>query len=332
MQRLGSWLAFLLFQLGLATAAHAGPPSNVLIWSAPDDSLAMRLRAELEAAGFDVLAMAAPPTVSRVSIESAGREHAASTIVRFLPNAGEVQFWSIDRTGAATLRDVLQPATETDEDVSARRAAELVRAAMDQHGGVEGHDGGRLDSRPAGTPAEVEGATRAQSSASVGIGPAVLANPASSASIQALLSGEWRAFEHVGANAFLLVPVSAGRIAAAEGSARVRTFMVGGGARLYLASEGARWRPNVGAGAGVGLIQIDGTANQNFLSRSTDRLTFVAYGTAGLTVALSARVELAAEGRVGVATPSIGVRFAEREVATWGVPWTLGSLSVVLTW
>jgi hypothetical protein len=336
MRRLGGGFALLLCLVGIAAPAHAKTRRTVILWSAPSDSRALRLRAELETANFDVLSLATPQDVSRASIERAGHELAADAVVRFLPNAGEMQFWAIDSKGTAVLRDILQPANEENDDVIARRAAEIVRAETDALAQPvpERSVGPEPKREDVATSPDAGSSERtARSTFAVSAGPALMGSPGGgSVGLDALLGAEWRASDHVAPHLFVLAPVTASEVDDREGSARLRTFVVGGGARLYVASPTARWRPHVGLGAGLGWVQIDGSANASYVSRSTDKLTFLAYGSGGLSLALARHVELAAEARLGVATPGIGVEFAKREVATWGLPWMLGSLSAVFAW
>jgi hypothetical protein len=295
-----------------------------VIWAPPDDHVAVRLRAELEAAGLFVMSTATPPNVTRAAIEDAGRELGATAIVRFFPGTSELHVWSIDPAGGATLREVAQVdgASASEEDVAVRRAAELVRASVDSPPDAPAH---------AETPAPPQkvGPNRV----AVGLGPAVLGSGGGGgASFHALVSGEWLALDHVAAHAFALVPISAASVSDNEGGARLRTFAFGAGARVYPTDPLARWRPHVGAGIGLGWLQIDGSANPPYVSLSTDKLTFLGYGTAGLSYAVSANIAISAEALVGAAAPEVAVRFAAREVATWGRPIALGSLGGVVSW
>jgi hypothetical protein len=311
-----------LVALLLAAPARAGQKGSVVIWAPPDDHLAVRLRAELEAAGLFVMSTATPPNVTRAAIEGAGKELGARAIVRFLPGTTEVHVWAIDASGAATLREVAQVegASAPEEDVAVRRAAELVRASVDEREPPP-PDVGPAPAPPPPAPPRF----------AVALGPAVFAS-AGGVSLSAALSGEWLALDRVAVRAFALAPITAARVEDAEGNARVRTFGLGAGARVYLAAPVATWRPHVGAGLGLGGVQIDGSANAPYVSLSSDKLAAIAYGAAGLTFALGPRLALAAEALVGGAAPQVAVRFASREVATWGRPIAMGSLAGVVSW
>jgi hypothetical protein len=120
--------------------AHAQPTarSTVAIVSAADDVFGLRVRAELEALGFDArITPPDPGPPSRESLEAAARAVGGIAAIRGVATADGVEVWIADRvTGKTVLRRMATQALPAAGDAASRDAAlalrvvELLRASF----------------------------------------------------------------------------------------------------------------------------------------------------------------------------------------------------------
>jgi hypothetical protein len=130
-------MATFLIVMALARMVSAEPSRVVILRGAADDArseeAANRLRAELAAAGFDVV-MASPPADAqpRAAMESAAIEARAFAAVMILPAMGgaAADVWVVDRvTGKTLIRTVQVGGPSAPADLAVR-AVELVQASL----------------------------------------------------------------------------------------------------------------------------------------------------------------------------------------------------------
>ncbi len=124
-----------------------------------------------------------------------------------------------------------------------------------------------------------------------------------------------------------LVPVTAERVARAEGDAEVRPLLFGPEvvARLWPVSAGY---VDFAVGPFAAYTRFRGSAVAPFTSRDDAAWTFVPTGRLSLGYVIGA-FALVLEGRAGAAVPALTVRFAGQEVTDWGRPFA--SVGAALT-
>ena len=162
------------------------------------------------------------------------------------------------------------------------------------------------------------------------IGPSLLASAGGiDPSVGVFVGYRQRAYESLLVEGFAQVPVSPPAVEAREGSATVGASMLGAGLGL---ETDDRATLTAGGGAGVALVwlHLEGSAQAPFRSSEDDLFAAGPYlrGALGARLARSMRVRADVLG--GVALPQPVVRFAGREVARFGRPFGVVSLSLEL--
>jgi hypothetical protein len=123
------------------------------------------------------------------------------------------------------------------------------------------------------------------------------------------------------AGAIGAVPLTDSQISGPEGSAHVSTLFSGGFGELALVR--GTFRANAGLGLAAAMTKMRGAAAAGYAG--FDETIFVTAPFARF----SAKLELGSAWRLGLVTmlgtalPHVSVRFADREVATWGRPYFL---------
>ncbi len=130
---------------------------------------------------------------------------------------------------------------------------------------------------------------------------------------------------HWSASGLVLTPSVFSQLDGNEGSAVIHMSL----GLLELAwTGGTRLEPVLGAGAGVAWLITEGEAASGFQAQADGGLVGLGALRAGLGWQLSDSVRAALDGRVGVTTSRVAVRFDNREVAEWGRPLLLLSAGV----
>jgi hypothetical protein len=127
-----------------------------------------------------------------------------------------------------------------------------------------------------------------------------------------------------------LVPLSAERVARAEGEAEVRPLLFGPElvARLWLVPAAYL---DAAVGPFAAYTRFTGSAVAPFTSREDGAWTFVPTGRASLGYVIGA-FGVALEGRAGAALPAVTVRFAGQEITDWGRPFASAGGAVSWSW
>jgi hypothetical protein len=305
-----------------------------LVADRADDPITRRLRAELGALGFEVVAgRRERDAPSRASLESIARSSGAVAAIRVVPSPEGVEVWIADRvTGKTVLREVVAGgAGDAEPAVVAVRAVELLRASLLE---IEAPHPPRGE-EPAGPQVRALVAPAARAAAdrvaparlTFGIGPAVTASPGGlGGSTSVLATLRWWPADRIGVGSFVMFPAGTIRVDGPEGEALVSATVIGAGARWALADRSDTWLPELGAGVSIVTTRMDGLGYTPYIGAS-DRVTVAApYLDGGLGIALSPGLRLRVEALGGVATPRPVVRFAGREAATWGRPFAVGAL------
>jgi hypothetical protein len=128
-----------------------------------------------------------------------------------------------------------------------------------------------------------------------------------------------------------LLPLTAGRIAAAEGSATVRPYLFTAALDRLIWRRLDGWAASAGAGAGALLLDMRADAAPGFVG-STDRLAVaVSFVAADLRLGVARWLAVHAALTGGLTMPRPVLRFDGREVATWGRAFATATLGVDLT-
>jgi hypothetical protein len=326
--------------------ARAEKPSIVLIGS--QGNLSSQIEADLTGLGFRVLTLGADASVETPrELQAAARRAGAEAAVSVQPSTLGVDVWLVDRvTGKTLSREVVQTGPGIEQDrVIAVRVVELLRASLLElqlPSGAEGEVQAtpqlqalvglpRADAAPERGPGPAAPATPDQGfgvfrfGAAWGISSSVGAVPVTPL---AALGAFWQPTERLAVGLSSLIPVASAEVSAREGSARISTWQVHAGPRIYPLARAGSIRPFVDLGLALIWFQIDGTRAASPLLTASDRLlTAGANAGVGLDWQLSSSFSLYSTTGASVAVATPVVEFAGRDVLTLAQPlafWTLG--------
>ncbi|MBX3191718.1 MAG: hypothetical protein KF819_32295 [Labilithrix sp.] len=321
MRRFAIAIVSALMLLGLSESIARA--ADVGVVADPRDAFATRLVAELEQLGFSV--------TREASLTATSREVA---LVRVSDT--DVDLYEVSRDGSLRKRTMISARADP------LKAAEEVRALLlplvERPPEPAPPEPPPAPAPPA-PPAGAEAATPPlapppeRRSVEIALGGAAFfggAKPGAAASLsasffpRALRAG--RASLGVGAGGlFELAPES---VSASQGSADVRAILFGPEliGRLDLSPE---VRADLALGAFASHLVVTGNANAPFTSRDDSAWTWSPTGRARLAYALGA-TSIFAEGRLGVASPGVAIRFDGGTVREWGTPWGAAGAGVAI--
>jgi hypothetical protein len=341
----GATMVVLAAAMLVALPAIAEGRWRLVLVSEPDSELAHRLRAEAADVGLEL----AFETASSATVlpSAIAERHGAVGVIRVSsPTTVEIWIRSGDQrpTNYETIRG--QP---SERQSFAFRVIEEVRARLtklrlperdprERRGGapdptIDAAPTSRADAP--GAPSDVEapsgasggapmnvralaaGAGVAASAVSGGMGPTLYAALA----LRVTLTSGW------GAAAHAFVPLTVDTVSAPEGSGDVRAYLVAGEIARDVWAR-APWSAALGAGAGALILTLEGNPATGYVARD-DRLTaaiFVlqAHLKTDITPWFSIRGALLG----GATAPRPVVRFAGRDVAAWGRPFAVATLTL----
>ena len=127
-----------------------------------------------------------------------------------------------------------------------------------------------------------------------------------------------------------LLPVIPLSIESEGGEAVLRFGQIGLGPRLTFGGGKAIWLPSVGAGVNVLVTHVVAEADQGYDSNNEWVFGVAPYLSGGLSVVLHERVRLRVDAMVEWSVSRTEVRFAGREVASWGHMVVIGTLGIEL--
>jgi len=346
--RIRQWLRLGVACGTLAAAprlARAEAPSIVLFGL--QGSLSSQIEAELSSLGFQILTSAARPRLETPrELQAAARTAGAAAAVSVRPSERGVEVWLVDRvTGKTLSREVVQlePALDR-ERVIAVRIVELLRASLLELQLPSGAEG-EVQATPqlqalAGLPSAMLTQEREQSSpappAMQGYGALQLhAGLGFSSSVGATrvtplvaLAAFWQPMRWLALGVTGFLPLASAEVSDREGNARIASWQLNLGTRLYPFAATGAFRPVLDLGVSLLQFQVDATQAMAPLVGSSDRL-LTAGATTGLGVEwrLSSHFSLCSTAGASVAAPKPVVQFAGREVLTLARPllfYTLG--------
>lgn len=162
----------------------------------------------------------------------------------------------------------------------------------------------------------------------LGVGPAVMASAAGGA-LGLSINGDIAVSRSVAMAPWVQTAVVRRDASGAEGSALYRPTLLGLGLTLPLAPNTSRFVPRLGVGYAILWLHVtpeQAVAPAQLKGDSIDLFGAVMYANAALSVKVTRRFRVAAEGMFGVSSHDLVVRIGDKEAAHWGVP--LASLAL----
>lgn len=340
------WITALLLALWtlLAAPVFAGERETVVLVAPTGDAFESRMRAELESMGFDVV----------VQGQLAGEPSGVLAVARVVagpPRRIEVVVVSTDPSLHVPSRTAIIDASATDEEsVVSVRAAEQLRAFFQPLRPPTLPP--PVSERPqSSAPAPVDGVPMWPASPpplrvrsdSVGVPRAahdtwtvgLAAGPAfdvGGVGLDLVGSGRLRLGDYFAVGVFGVLPVTSTTVEAREGAADVRTFAFGADLALCFdpADSAVLVMPSLGLGGAV--LATTGSAASPYDAQSDSTVAAMPFGRLEIAPRIAGPLRLTAQGLLGVAIPTVAVRFAEREVATWGAPWAAAAIGASVGW
>ncbi len=334
----------------LVAAAHSQGPKVVLIGPSSDQATVARVRDELRLLRFqvDVLVVTGPPA----DLATIGQRHQAAAVARVEEWPPEIVIWvnpaqqlgpgeAGSRTGtdpqAGKELQVSDSLTEPAEpELLAVRAVELLRGALlpvpqpaaqppTAESGqapepappslpVNPRPVGEEDSQNAGDSAD-------DSATSFFLGPGLLVGPGGvPVTPQLLVGGHYRAVWRLGVDARLVIPTTAGRVSAPEGSMELRTLIMGAAATLQLTEPGSTWTALTGLGLGAAHLWFAGDALAPTTAAEGSTWAATPFAELAASYRLHPMLALRGDALATLLRPEPILRIAGREVASFGQP------------
>ncbi len=357
MTRLCSVLFITVASLAFVLAASARPqgPKVVLIGPSSDQATVARVRDELRLLGFevDVLVVTGPPA----DLATIGRQQQAAAVARVEEWPPEIVIWvnpehelgsgqaleqaGTDRRAGKELQ-VSDSLTEPAEpELLAVRAVELLRGALlpvpqpvgtqppsagtapapsssaaDPSNGAS--PGGRDESPDRGVE---NGEGPHDSRTSFFLGPGLLVSPDGvPVTPHLLVGGSYRARWRLGVDARLVIPTTAGRVSAPEGSMLLRTLIMGAAATLQLTEPGSDWTVLTGLGMGAAHLWFEGEAVPPATAANGSTWAATPFAELSASYRLHPMLAMRGDTLASLLRPEPIVRIAGREVASVGQP------------
>ncbi len=286
-----------------------------------------RLRAELGSSGFGV-AVATPSTFppERPEIEQLAQQEGASVGLLLLEAGAGLEIWVIDpSTGKSTFREVILGFYQPHEapEVIAIRVVETLRVTLMD---VE-HPHARAPEtswHPAPEVVLPTSARPARFTLGVGGGGADSSGGLGATGLVGM-SLTWAAASPFSVSLDGALTPARTRLRGSEGDASVGLYLAGVSVG-FSAAPNAPVRFRSGAGAWLAVMNIAGQAAASYVNTQAGFVSVVPHLDLGARFSLTPRLGLGLGLSGGVSAPGVSIRFAGREVATWGRPLWLGSL------
>jgi hypothetical protein len=322
--------AFALAALAPGRACAGG--RRVLFVASASTPFSARVRAEIEAMGFEIV-----PAADLAEGSKAGAVAAA----RVLDDPGHrVELWVLDAsTGHLALRAVVVPSPDEDDASETVRASEELRAFFQPLRAPGPPHLAPVPAPPQPPPPAPEPIPPPapfvpapepapppppeRTRFVVGADLAIPFQPGGPG-LDLGLRGRWMATQVLGLGAFVRVPLAGSTVTASEGSASVSVPLFG--ADLTASAEPVSWlRLSASAGLALAWVRTSGFATPPFQGQPSNVAVALALAGAGIAPRITDRLHLCFDGQAGVSLPKADIAFAGHTVATWGRP--LGLLS-----
>ena len=113
-----------------------------------------------------------------------------------------------------------------------------------------------------------------------------------------------------------------------EGDANVAWYVAGVSFGFCASDPAAPVRFRSGAGVWLGWLNVSGQAAPPYVNTHADVVSIIPHLDAGLSFSLTRVVSISTGVSLGISAPPASIRFAGREVATWGRPLWMGGLAL----
>jgi hypothetical protein len=300
----------------------------------------IRVRGELVADGFEVTIQQTEPGVTSASaMATAGQDATSTSIGLFLSSDGKgAEIWIVDNVAGKTIVRHIDTESKTADDASdllAVRVVELLRATLLESAIARQHE----DEAPKPeAPASNEGRATLRGRRSVDGAPAkqlglhlggtMLWSPTElGPAWLPVVRAEWLAHRILHPRLSFVGLGTRPQVAGREGNAAVQQMLASFEVALI---PWPAWiiRPQLSLGTGVWRVTVDGRADWPYEGVSYGQWAFAADAGMGVTVPLTAAVEIVGEGHSTLAIPPPVVRFAGRDVTLIGRPAVTASIAL----
>jgi hypothetical protein len=309
----------------LGAAAIAQQPLLVAIVRGKGDEMIVgRLVAELSALGFEVAELPDPSPATTPLAELADRARAVALLRP--KGRSQIELWVRDpNTGETAFAEIVTESEQRGHDVVALRAVEVLRARLVRLGITTTS----TEPPPPAPAPEPPPPAPPKAPEIVGPRPKLLwvdLGPAAEASAggigpQWMASAALRIEPHAkfSVAAFGLFPLVGSRLSGPEGRAEVSLTLFGASVGYHVLEP--PWTLSLGPAVAVALVDLEAfETSAEYAGRDARIVTAAALGELAVTGTLSQsfrlRVAVGAGSSLGPAT----VRFAGRDVASWGQP------------
>jgi hypothetical protein len=321
----GFLLLVLLAPLVTTRAVAETPPRTpVVLFAAPEDPLAGRLAAEIEAQGLTVERLAAPPELEA----AVQRALAAGARVVVFADASRrrTEVWG---GGDIALNQALEIPAATAPDAAlpllALRTVELLRVEFGL--GPAAPPPSPPSPPPAPPSATISTPAPAPLPVTIAVASGILAStgrigplPIAGLGLAAQLT------KHVGAELWGYAPLVADELRDTGGTARTSVWLAAAGVHLA-PTPGARLAFDFGAGPLLALVRATGTATPPTTGTTDQQLAVALYARAALLVRASPHWSFGLQLLGGTALRRPVVTFVETDITTWGKGFAATALS-----
>ena len=321
-----AWLSWSVLRVAHAEPSAAG--SRVAVIGPPDAPVTRQLDAELGLLGFQVTHADAPETIAADPLRTLAADLDVAAAILVDSRENELDLWVVDRvTGKTTIRVIeVDDASSPDAArIAAVRAIDLLRASFRE-----------LETEPAPPEAEVAPAPPVRAAArpraprfALALGPAVGGSPGgvgATGHVAITFGYTPRRFVGLGVRGF--APIAGRRVASAEGAARLDIGWVTAGPRLRVLRPSGVAHLGFGLSAGPTFVGMRGEAADPYVGGRDLVVAGILELDAELAFSVHPRLRIWLDGSLGTVLPEVGVRFAGRRVATWGLPLGVGALGL----
>jgi hypothetical protein len=321
-------LAFLLLSFVAALARAEQPPRIAALVPSANAAITTRISAELAAAGFQLL-LAEPQSwpPSRQEIAEIARREGAIAGLALISNENTIEIWIVDRiTGKTVVRALpSKPGAQNQQDqmdLVAICTLETLRATLMEIS-VPRHTRGEL-----APPSAVRALVRAGPSRfSLRVAGAVgYGSHEQAAALELGLAGTVAVHPRLRLGLDAFVPLTAPALTGPEGQAELALSLAGAFVEASLTDPSAPADVMLGGGAWLGLLTLRGAAEPPYAESSLQIVTLMPHLDLGARARLSRGIAVLARGSGALAIPKANVRFAGRDVASWGLPFVLGAV------
>ncbi len=311
--------AQVLFLLALVVAgtratprawAEVVPRGRIVLFAPPDDPLAGRLAAEIEAQGLAVERVAVPPPEAIEAIIHQTLAAGARVAVVVDGERRRTEVWSASPgSDRVALKQALEVQATADPDaalpVLALRTVELLRVDF----GL---------GAPATPPAPAPPSPAPSTPVTVAVASGVLASTGRIAPLPiAGVSLDARLTPLLGAELWGYAPLGSDTLTDTAGSARTSVWLAGAGLRLALPT-GERVDVALGAGPMLALVRAIGTAPRPGAGTTDQQLGVALYARAAARIRAGERWTFGLSVLGGGAVRRPVVTFVDHDITTWG--------------